>query len=344
MNVVTEASAWDKLLKRAKTSGGHSIKSIERDTARVRRAWAEALEQREVDQEAQKRARKRAAVEDIDQMLDAPVLDGFHKRFWQRHKIKLQPDRAPSDQLVSRLRNEPDRREPSIKDVWTVKTQAWQRLKKRKKERLGEWEMSKDEEEYDSVAPVQDIPTFLHLLWVLLLGYAVAGCKELTPPTGAPAREEWGSEFSSTSYIEIPMDVLLLYWWRVEKATKLLHGRDALEVIERRDRSERTQWAEDFRNSNRTFGACVAAVYARREAVWEPLDAIRAGESEATAPPLPRARTPPRAKTPPRDRPTPAKDRGKANQKVLTYDQKKTATALQNGQKLCAAFSRGKCT
>ena len=45
---------------------GHSGVAGESRLRRVRRAWAEALEQREVDKEAQKRARKRVAVEDID--------------------------------------------------------------------------------------------------------------------------------------------------------------------------------------------------------------------------------------------------------------------------------------
>ena len=67
-----------------------------------------------------------------------------------------------------------------------------------------------------------------------------------------------------------PLDVLLRFHRRAATAVAQAAdaGVDALEWLLKRDRGERSQWAELIRSTQRPFGVIVREVFERREHIW----------------------------------------------------------------------------
>ena len=236
-------------------------------TSRVRQAWA-CVRKTIADAEKVK-ARGRDDV-DLDAMLPQQDLDDLHDKFYARYRLQFPAHVMPSEAVVSRLSKEVDKRLLTLRDVWKVRTQAQLLRAVRKTTVIGDgvaFQHQIPQEEPDREP--QSLHVYLNKLFALLLGYAIVGAKVRA---GAPSPELRSSD--STLCVEIPLDVLYKYYYRVKRFAESLPYSEALVQTLRRDEQEREMWIDAFRQSSDPLGVAIKTVFLQQIAVWQPPERV----------------------------------------------------------------------
>ena len=243
----------DKLVEAAKPD------NIILATSRLRQAWRSLKKARD-EADVIKRAGQDTI--DMDELLQASVLDDIEARHWARYKMTWPPEIAPADTLVSRVVRELEKRTLSVQMVLKVRTQAHQQRDVRKRTRVAEGlEMVSAAAERDAAPSLHN---YLANLMTLPIAYSKAGCKlRADAPTAEPKTVD------STSVVECPLDVLMRYYFRVQDRAHALQCQMALGWIQRKDEAERTVWVDRFRNSTESLGEIIQHTLQTREAMWE---------------------------------------------------------------------------
>ena len=261
----------------------------------------------------------------MDDLLAASVLDDIETRHWARYKMTWPPTLAPSDTLISRVVREIKKRTLSVQVVFKVRTQAHQQRDVRKRTRVAEGlEMISAAVDRDA-APT--LSNYMSNLLTLMVAYSKAGSE---PRTDAPATEP--KTLDSTKVVEVPLDVVMRYYFRPQDRANALPHFKALAWVQRKDEAERTVWVDRFRNTTESLGEIIQHTMQTREVMWE------------LPPPDPR----PAPDAPPGG----GKGKGKKGKPSLELASKappavpprgKRADALRDGTKLCFKFNQGKC-
>ena len=143
---------------------------------------------------------------------------------------------------------------------WTSGTpgQCSSRGQPRSKRRrvAGSLYISEQGDEDDAGAGEQTRITYLQHLRVYLHALALPGASPLDP---APTERETPER--SVDYVQVPLDVLLKYWFRCEKFALQLPERLRLSHLQNLDCSERAGWVQRYANITSTLGQCVLAVF-----------------------------------------------------------------------------------
>ena len=288
--------------------------------SRLRQAWRSLKRARDSDGVIK---RSGFDTNDLDDLLEASVLDDIEARHRVRYKMTWPPDIAPADTLISRIFRELEKRTLSVQQVFKVRTQAHQQRDVRKRTRVAEGlGMVRASVDRDSAPTLHN---YMANRLTLLIAYSKAGSK---PRADAPTAEP--KTVDSTKVVECPLDLLMRYYCRVQDGAHALQYHMAVGWIQRKDEAERTVWVDRFRNSTDSLGEIIRHTLQTREAMWElPTLEVRltktpgGGKAEGKGKLVPGA-----ASKAPLVKPTP----------------KKRAEALRDGTRLCRGFNQGKCT
>ena len=133
----------------------------------------------------------------------------------------------------------------------------------------------------------------------------------------------------STNFVEVPLDVVMAYYYRAKRQSSLLPMSQRLSWLESRDLEDRSDWVSRFRESSKTLGEVIKETCAARDAHWMPHHASGVTRSETNKQP-----SQPSATT-----------TSQVSQFVLgkAIAGKKVARVMKDGTKLCAAFQHGQC-
>ena len=295
------------------------------NASRLRQALAAC---RAAGEAGQLRQKQGADDSDLDGLLNEKALNDLRDAFHRRYKLTFGAQVEPSDQLVSRIYKEIERRMCQVHDVFRTKTLTHTFMSSRKKRRIADGvEVLLPEAEGEIAdGPVKEtLSTYLALLFTLMLAYARAGCQARSDaPTKAEGRGE-----PSVAYVHVPLDVVLRYHGRAQNRAAQLPAHMALDWVRERDVAERTMWIEQHRATQKTLGVVIQETYERREAQWD-LPVF-------TAQPAPARQL---------ERETP----GRASQAGAQEDSRKDklqpgtwAKKLRDGTELCLKWNQGNC-
>ncbi|CAE7945418.1 unnamed protein product, partial [Symbiodinium necroappetens] len=185
-----------------------------------------------------------------------------------------------------------------------------------------EADRSKDDDP-DEAGP-RDADSYLDRLFTLCLAYAMAGT--MAVPAAPAAIEEASLGADSTLFVAVPVDVVMMYWFRAKRTAALVTAAHRLPWLQARDQEERTEWVARFRDSQKTLGQVIKEVYVARDPHWIPVSSNTfAGSSGQQQAP-----------------PPPAKVES-LFQILSSVAGKKVAARMKDGKQLCADFQRGKC-
>ena len=288
------------------------------EESRLIQAWQACQDAAEV---AKTRKAQGMDETELDALLDSTELDQFRTRFYRRCKLHFESDSQLGDRLLSRVIREVRKNSLTLFVAFKVITLANQTMSERKRRRImGPIELIENDPK--EVPPAETTEVYLELLEVYLTGLAMAGIEERV---SKPPEEEIPGR--STSYVVIPLDILLNYFKRAKLTCMKVPAGHRLTWVRHRDEAERKVWVEKIRmpGNTSTLGEIILRTYEAREQAW-----IYEGTSAprpAPADPL----TPVKA-----GRPAPADVQGVA---VLgTY-----AQATKDGKKLCSTWQSGGC-
>ena len=315
-------------LQKITVSLGESCKNAMQQNSRLRQAW-DGLKKAKENEDVLKR--KRSDDVDLDELLTQTELESLADLFWGRYRVKLPPALAPCDALVSRVSKELSKRLLTLRDVWKTRSLSQQQRSSHKRMRIADgFDLVQNEDE-DPVDNVQSPQKYLDLLQTLFLAYVIAGTTKVKI---APANETRITD--PLTVVEVPWDVLIRVHHRATVQVRKVPFAMQLGWLEARMDGEREAWIEEFRNSDRTLGQVIAHVYTSREAVWA-VDELKFMAPMGLSPVKKlqdrqdSGQKDKRQQTVP---PTKAKGAGPAAN---------LASALRDGNKLCANYNRGAC-
>ena len=211
---------------------------------------------------------------DLDEILPSGEMAKLKAHFWKRYRMEYLADDTPSDQLISRMSRELEKRCVAVYDVTKVKTLIHQVThdKKRKKIADGLF-VDGSEEEMEAIATVEG---YLDNLGVYLLALAIAGS---SPIPGTRAEEEvFGSD--QCNYVAVPLATVLKYHSRAKRLASRIPVSMRLAAISKLDADERAEWVQVFRNSEKQLGTVIKEIYEKRGAHW---DLLTTTSSQPTA-------------------------------------------------------------
>jgi hypothetical protein len=287
-------------------------------SARLRRAWHAVTEA--IDVQAAKA--KPATEDDLDKLLDSTELNSLETQFWKRYHIRIPPELAPADSLVSRVAREMTRRQLQVKDVWSVKTLHHQVMRASKKRKLAGGLYLQDDED-DPVVMGHSSEAYLDCLFTYLVALAKAGVTAV--PTAPASVASPPAQAAAT--VQAPLDVLLKYYFRCKLAAARQPEGARLAWMMRCDVADRTEWVAAYRLSETiTLGEVVESTYQKRDAHWS--------GAPGTASTAQQQRQNPQLQAPaPQGAP----------EQTRTQPPGKHAAALRDGTPLCAAYQHKKC-
>ena len=320
MYALKEEPAAAAMVKAAGISGtGPELQQA----SRLRQAYA-AMKKAEDEQDAIK---KRGMDEtDLDSLLPQLVLDDMGDRHYTRYHMCYPPWIFPSDQLLSRLSREMDKRLLRMQDVFKVRSQAQMSRAQKKKTVLDEGVEVTHNEADDHTYEAQTLKAYLSKLLTLIIAYVVAGSRRLT---NQPATAEKRG-LASTAYVDAPMDVMFRYYYRVQKFALDLPGSIALKLTQSRDEAEREVWVDRHRNSEKTLGEIVMQAMETRDALWQIPEDVR----EKIKLPI---SAPDRSNSTSNKRDREGKPKGKMSEEHVSYK-------FKNGTALCKMYQWGQCS
>jgi hypothetical protein len=153
-----------------------------------------------------------------------------------------------------------------VYNLWKVRTLQYQLHTTQKKRKLAEGLYTEDAEDEDKIP--HDWEGYMDRLLTLLLAYAMAG---VTPRVGvkdASLEKSLGSD--STVFVEVPLDVVMQYFYTAKKQSSLLPLSQRLAWLEARDLEDRSDWVARFRKSSKTLGEVIKETCLARDARWVP--------------------------------------------------------------------------
>ena len=142
-----------------------------------------------------------------------------------------------------------------------------------KKRKLADTLFVEEDADEDTVA--RDWEGYLDKLYTLLVAYALAGTGRVSGAPEAAREAVLGAD--STSFVQVPLDVLLAYYYRARRVLQSLPHHKRLGWLQAQDLAERTEWVTKFRESTKTLGKVVMEVFEARDPHW----VVRAGEGSA---------------------------------------------------------------
>lgn len=307
----TKVDAWVNGLRLGEEKGLQA--------ARVRRAWfAVRLFYRNMEQD-----RSKVSSADLDTMLEENELRDAKAAFWRRYRMKFPPEVHPSDATLSRVSREMGKRMLCVFNIWKVRNLQYQLHTTNKRRKVGDNLFTEDhDDDDDSVS--QNWESYLDKLYTLLVAYSMAGTATPQPPPGADPE---GLGADSTKYVEVPMDVVMAYFFRAKRTASQLPANQRLAWLQTRDCDERSEWVAKFRDSTLPLGQVIKETMVARDAHWLPTTAVLTSQpagsgagSDAKTTPL-------------------------SNQFLLgkPINGKAVAKVLKDGTKLCQSFQHGQC-
>ncbi|CAE7828536.1 unnamed protein product [Symbiodinium necroappetens] len=209
-----------------------------------------------------------------------------------------------------------------IFSVWKVKSLQHQLLSSVKKRKLAP-NLYTEDDDPDEAGP-RDANSYLDRLFTLCLACAMAGT--MAVPAAPAAMEEASLGADSTLFVAVPVDVVMMYWFRAKRTAALVTATHRLSWLQARDQEERTEWVARFRDSQKTLGQVIKEVYVARDPHWIPVSSSTSvgSSSQLQAPP-----PPPKVES--------------LFQILGTIAGKKVAARMKDGKQLCGEFQRGKC-
>ena len=303
-----DEAAVDPWLKKTALGEDHNIQA-----ARLRRCWAAIrlyFSQSEAD-------RSKVALADLDCILGKGELRDLKTNFWRRYRQRYPPEVHPSDATVSRVSREMGKRMLCIFSVWKVKSLQHQLLSSVKKRKLAPNLYTEDDDPEE--AGPRDADSYLDRLFTLCLAYAMAGT--MAVPAAPAAIDEASLGADSALFVTVPVDVVMMYWFRAKRTAALVPTTHRLSWLQARDQEERTEWV-----ARSPLGQVIKEVYVARDPYWIPLSSSTSVSSPSQQhAPMP----PPKAES--------------LFQILGTIAGKKVASCMKDGKQLCREFQRGKC-
>ena len=273
-----DEAAVDPWLKKTALGEDHNIQA-----ARLRRCWAAIrlyFSQSEAD-------RSKVALADLDCILGEGELRDLKTNFWRRYRQRYPPEVHPSDATISRVSREMGKRMLCIFSVWKVKSLQHQLLSSVKKRKLAP-NLYTEDDDPDEAGP-RDAESYLDRLFTLCLAYAMAGT--MAVPAAPAAMEEASLGADSTLFVAVPVDVVMMYWFRAKRTSALVAAAHRLPWLQARDQEERTEWVARFRDSQKTLGQVIKEVYVARDPHWIPVSSSTStGSSSQQQAPTPPAK------------------------------------------------------
>ena len=326
VHVLADASGAEAFIRQVKGQDAWSDPKRMLMASRVRQAWV-ALQQKEKDD--QKLKSQGLEDSDLDRLLPQPTLDSYADVFYARYRVTLMPWQSPSDQVISRLARELEKKQLTMREVFKVKSQA-QQMKAQKKSTPVGGGMSFTYEQPDEHQreEAMNLRLYLDKLYTLMVAYAVVGARATASP---PASETRGCD--TTLHVEIPWDVCLKYHAKVLRFSSQVPYSIALDLVRKRDEGDRELWLEYYRNGTHTLGQVIQRTTEVRDAVWQVPEEFKV---QRKTKPEREDRRKMRSRTPP----TKPKQEQQTPQKVKAKD---LESKMKNGEPLCRNFQFGSC-
>jgi len=239
---------------------------IMQQASRVRQAW---LGMKKTIKDAETLKTRGLDDNDLDTILPQEQLDDLADKFFARYRMYFPSFVMPSDLVISRIYKEITKKLLTFRDVWKIKSQG-QLLKATRKKTIIADGLEMVQGDVEGESEIKTIREYLSKLFTLMLAYAVAGA---TAVEGCPLVEKRGAD--STMYVQVPLDIVLRYYYRVKRYADELPAAVALGMVQKRDECERELWIDGFRNGGKTLGEVIVKTAEIRESVWHVPDEIK---------------------------------------------------------------------
>ena len=153
-----------------------------------------------------------------------------------------------------------------------------------KKRKLAEGLYTEEAEDEDKIP--HDWENYLDRLLTLLLAYAMAGVTPRASVKDASMEKALGAD--STGFVEVPLDVVMHYFYRAKRQSSILPLSQRLAWLEARDLEDRSDWVAKFRESSKSLGEVIKETCVARDALlgtaccsWS--DQGRSGQTDSSA-------------------------------------------------------------
>jgi hypothetical protein len=184
-----------------------------------------------------------------------------------------------------------------------------------------------------------DAHQYLDRLYTYLLALGLAGVG------GVPTTPDTASETSigavTTLFAQVPLDIVMAYFWRAKKSCQMQQAGTRLRWLERQDVAERTQWVAEFRDGDGTLGAVIKETMKQRDAHWSQTETVVAED---------RRQPPEQREQPPKQREqasSGAKPQGAIvklqGSKDAVIAGHKCSLLMKDSTRLCRAFQTDQC-
>ena len=274
--------------------------------ARLKRVWHAVRKQADL-READKGA---LSTNDLDELLDSDELNDRKKAFWLRYHTSFPLEVQPGDQLISRVSREIAKFMLIVANFWLVRNMLHQIMTTRKRKHVAGDLYTDAPEETSEKDSQHDIQLYLSRMLTYMVALAIAGVGK---KQGAPASSTETLGANSTDFVQIPLDIVMTYYYRTVKVAGAMPYQLRLAHIQRLDTDERAEWVQLFREGNLTLGQVIQRVMQKRDAHWIPLAMHKKVADDPGTPP-----------------------------KVTKTNQKKSRLELGDGTKLCGAYNSAK--
>ena len=229
----------------SRTSRGNSG-----EKSRLTQAWHAVRKAKDKAETSKKRPHDDT---DLDAILGEDELERIESLFWNRYRIKVAPERLPSDYLVSRVYKELTRRCLTVREVLSTKTVQNQMAATSKRHQVSTNLALVENMKLDESKGPATVTNYLQCLRILMMAYAKAGSIPVFPPPQAK-----GDRFADpTDHVVAPMDIMMAYYERAEEAVTAIPERNRYQWLRATDVAERSKWVQMIRTTQLPFGKIV---------------------------------------------------------------------------------------
>ena len=218
-----------------------------------------------VRRELSKRERGSEAVDtaDLDEPLPAQDLKNLKKAHWKRYKAHYPAHVMCADVLISRVSRELSKRSLQVQAFSNVRTLTHQVTSVKKKRKVGNDLYTNDVPDLNLSL---DYDGYLNQMFTYMIALSIAGCiNRANPPPGGETMES-----ISTLFVEIPMDLLMKYYFRAKHSSQQQPLSRRFSWLQEKDIAERSEWAEEYNKSEAPLGEVIRHVMLKRDAHWYP--------------------------------------------------------------------------